>query len=61
MKYIVETQLPEYGSWHPVIDLDKSKVYPQIIKFDTREEADAWAKNSLMVKDSWRVVEDESE
>ena len=49
MKYIVETQLPDYDDWYPAIDLDKSKIYPAVKTFDTKEEAEAWAQRFQLV------------
>ena len=60
MKYIVETQLPDYEDiWHPVIDLDNSKIFPVIRKFDTKEAAEGWAKKHSVSSHKWRVVENE--
>ena len=59
MKYIVETQLPDYDDWYPAIDLELSKVRPAVRKFDTREAAEAWAEKHSIPNHKWRVVEDE--
>lgn len=62
MKYIVETQLPDYeDTWHPVIDLDNSKIYPIIRKFNTKEEAETWAEKHSVSNHKWRIVEDDAE
>lgn len=59
MKYIVETKLPDYDNWYPAIDLDKSKIYPEIKRFNTKEEAETWAQaHQVSMNHEWRVVED---
>lgn len=58
MTFIIETKLPDYEDWYPVIDLDNSKVHPQIKKFATEEQATEWAKSHSVKDHEWRVVED---
>lgn len=59
MAFIIETKLPDYEDWYPVIDLDKSKIHPQVKKFETEQQAIAWAEKYSVKNHEWRVVEDE--
>lgn len=61
MSFIVETKLPQPdlddGEWYPVIDLQKSKIVPQVLLFQTRESAESWAEGHSVKGHEWRVVE----
>jgi len=61
MYYVVETKLPDYDDWYPVIDVEKSKLHPQVLKFDTKEAAESWASKHAVKNHDWKVVEYESE
>jgi hypothetical protein len=61
MYFVIETQLPDYEEWYPVIDVDNSRLQPIVKKFQTREQAEAWAEKHSVSNHKWRVVEHVSE
>jgi hypothetical protein len=61
MTFIIETKLPDYEDWYPVIDVDNSTVVPKPKYFYTEEQAKAWAEKYVVDTHEWRVTENESE